>query len=105
MHASTLRITGDLNFYYAFGSPVAIINSRKVADDLLEKRGAIYSSRPTRTMMGDLSVIRFSISVPDPLDVLRSVEWAGHGRLEEWRTAIGGRSIAALSRNISAPAR
>lgn len=48
------KLYGDIVFYYAFGSPVAVINSAKVADDLLDKRGAVYSSRPLRTMSREL---------------------------------------------------
>lgn len=41
-------------FYRIYGNPVLIINSAKIADDLLDKRGVIYSSRPARTMTRDL---------------------------------------------------
>ncbi|ETW82115.1 cytochrome P450 monooxygenase 109, partial [Heterobasidion irregulare TC 32-1] len=45
---------GDLVYQYTPGEPLLIINSAKVADDLLEKRGAIYSSRPMRTMIAKM---------------------------------------------------
>ncbi|KAJ7890886.1 putative monooxygenase [Mycena olivaceomarginata] len=37
---------GDLVYLEAFGRPVVLLNSRKVAKDLLEHRSAIYSDRP-----------------------------------------------------------
>lgn len=47
-------VYGDMIFYRIYGNPVLIINSAKIADDLLDKRGVIYSSRPARTMTRDL---------------------------------------------------
>jgi hypothetical protein len=37
---------GDLTYLNAAGKPVVIINSRKVAEDLFDRRSAIYSDRP-----------------------------------------------------------
>ncbi|EPQ60724.1 cytochrome P450 [Gloeophyllum trabeum ATCC 11539] len=37
-----------------FGNPILILNSATVASDLLDKRGAKYSSRPVRTMVNEL---------------------------------------------------
>ncbi|THH12927.1 hypothetical protein EW146_g7238 [Bondarzewia mesenterica] len=45
---------GDIIYMRAFGNSVMVLNSAKVADDLLDKRGAIYSSRPVRTMIHDV---------------------------------------------------
>ena len=50
-------------YYRAFGNSVVIVNSAKVADDLLEKRGAIYSSRPARTMLRELYVVFLSVEI------------------------------------------
>ena len=41
-------------FYRAYRNPVLVVNSAQVADALLEKRGAVYSSRPRRTMTREL---------------------------------------------------
>ncbi|THH03858.1 hypothetical protein EW146_g10328 [Bondarzewia mesenterica] len=45
---------GDIIYMRAFGNSVMVLNSAKVADDLLDKRGAIYSSRPERAMVRDV---------------------------------------------------
>ncbi|KZT05964.1 cytochrome P450 [Laetiporus sulphureus 93-53] len=45
---------GNLIYIYIFGNPILILNSAKVASDLLDKRSSIYSSRPQRTMVTKL---------------------------------------------------
>lgn len=35
----------------ALGQPIVILNSAKIARDLLEKRGALYSDRPLIPML------------------------------------------------------
>ncbi|KAF7306992.1 Cytochrome P450 [Mycena indigotica] len=45
---------GDLIYIQIFGNPILVVNSATAAADLLEKRGAKYSSRPVRTMVVDL---------------------------------------------------
>ncbi|KAI0348497.1 cytochrome P450 [Trametopsis cervina] len=45
---------GDLIYIYVFGNPMLVLNTAEVVNDLLEKRSAIYSSRPHRTMVADL---------------------------------------------------
>lgn len=37
-----------------FTSPFVIINSQKIAKELLDKRGSIYSSRPRLVMMTEM---------------------------------------------------
>ena len=41
-------------FYRAYRDPVLVVNSAEAADVLLDKRGAVYSSRPRRTMTREL---------------------------------------------------
>ncbi|KAF7375480.1 putative monooxygenase [Mycena sanguinolenta] len=41
---------GSIVYVDAWGQPLFIINSAKVANDLLDKRSSIYSDRPTLTM-------------------------------------------------------
>lgn len=43
-------------YIHAFGNPILVLNSAKATNDLLEQRGANYSSRPIRTMVIDLYV-------------------------------------------------
>ena len=45
---------GDLIYLRVFGNPIMVINSSEVAEELLEKRSSIYSSRPVRTMVTEL---------------------------------------------------
>jgi hypothetical protein len=45
---------GPLVYVEALGQPMLIINTQRIALDLLEKRGAIYSDRPYLAMGGDL---------------------------------------------------
>jgi len=45
---------GDLIQMTVLGQPTIIINSPNLAVDMLNKKSAIYSSRPTLTMAGDL---------------------------------------------------
>ena len=44
---------GDVVFARLFQKPVIILNSLRAAQDLLEKKGAIYSDRPHMTMHVD----------------------------------------------------
>jgi hypothetical protein len=48
---------GDLIYLSVMGQPVIVINSHKVAMDLLDKRSVIYSGRPTFTMASELWVV------------------------------------------------
>ena len=54
----TARIEGDLMYLEIFGKRTLIVNSQKVARDLLEKRGAKYSSRPRMVTFVELCVTR-----------------------------------------------
>ncbi|KAF7302033.1 O-methylsterigmatocystin oxidoreductase [Mycena indigotica] len=46
---------GDVIYVNVFRNPILIINSQEAAFDLLEKRSAIYSSRPVRTMQTEIN--------------------------------------------------
>ncbi|KAF9499746.1 cytochrome P450 [Pleurotus eryngii] len=48
------KLYGDLIYVNILGSPLLILNSAEVMDDLLEKRSNKYSSRPVRTMVVEL---------------------------------------------------
>ncbi|THH12717.1 hypothetical protein EW146_g7437 [Bondarzewia mesenterica] len=58
-YAEWRNLYGDIIYIYAFGNPILVLNSAKAAEELLDKRGSIYSSRPVRTMInlvgGDFS--------------------------------------------------
>ncbi|KAJ8517792.1 hypothetical protein ONZ45_g5071 [Pleurotus djamor] len=53
---------GDIIFLNVFRNPLLVLNSAEAAQDLLEKRSAIYSSRPVRTMQADLMGFGFLFS-------------------------------------------
>ncbi|KAL0953294.1 hypothetical protein HGRIS_004543 [Hohenbuehelia grisea] len=53
---------GDLIYLNVFGNPLLILNSASSARDLLDKRSAVYSSRPTRTMQAELMGFDFLFS-------------------------------------------
>jgi hypothetical protein len=40
-------VPGDLIYLNAAGQPIIVLNSQKVAADLLDRRAAIYSDRPS----------------------------------------------------------
>jgi hypothetical protein len=50
----TMMDTGDVIYIYTFGNPIIVINTAEAADQLLDKRGNKYSSKPVRTMISDL---------------------------------------------------
>ncbi|THH17276.1 hypothetical protein EW146_g3521 [Bondarzewia mesenterica] len=54
-YAKWRNLYGDIIYMRAFGKSVMVLNSTKVADDLLDKRGAIYSSRPATVMLNDVA--------------------------------------------------
>ena len=47
-------IEGDVNYLSVFNKSILILNSFSAARDLLEKKGAIYSSRPTLVMLCEM---------------------------------------------------
>jgi hypothetical protein len=42
--------TGDIIFFRVMGTPMLLISSAEAALDLMEKRSAIYSDKPTMTI-------------------------------------------------------
>ncbi|EJD04755.1 cytochrome P450 [Fomitiporia mediterranea MF3/22] len=49
-----LKDYGDLIYVAVLGRPMIIVNSAQAARDLMEKKGAIYSSRPRMEIMGEM---------------------------------------------------
>ncbi|KAI0739410.1 cytochrome P450 [Daedaleopsis nitida] len=47
-------IYGDLMFFHGLGNHILVVSSMQVLNDLLEKKGGIYSDRPTFTVVGEL---------------------------------------------------
>ena len=48
--------TGDPVFARFFWTPMLIINTQRIARDLLDKKGAIYNSRPRTVLFSELYV-------------------------------------------------
>ncbi|KAF9818570.1 hypothetical protein IEO21_02675 [Rhodonia placenta] len=48
-------VYGDIFYLDALGQHIIVINSAKVARELLDRRSSIYSGRPHLTMLGDLA--------------------------------------------------
>lgn len=46
--------TGDMFYLSIFGKPLIVVNSMQIASDLLDKRSANYSERPTFEMAGEM---------------------------------------------------
>ena len=53
-HPRVPRFTGDLIYLNAVGQPIVVINSHKVAVDLLDRRAATYSDRPSNVVACDI---------------------------------------------------
>ena len=45
---------GDLIYLNAAGQPIVVINSQKIAVELLDRRATIYSDRPREVVVGDI---------------------------------------------------
>ena len=52
----TFSFVGDLVYISAMGKPIVVLNSYKVAYDLLVRRASIYSDRPRSVMVGEMWV-------------------------------------------------
>lgn len=49
---------GDLIYFKVLGQSILVVNSLEVAEDLMEKRGNIYSGRPRDAMNYTVCVVR-----------------------------------------------
>jgi hypothetical protein len=47
-------LSGDISSVTVFGRPLIILNSSKVAMDILDKKSSKYSDRPVMPMGGEL---------------------------------------------------
>jgi hypothetical protein len=55
--------TGDLIYLNAAGQPIVVLNTHKVAGDLLNRRSRIYSDRPRNIVVGDIMTHGLMIAV------------------------------------------
>lgn len=58
--SSLTRVPGDILSFHIFGQVIVVLNSAKVAKDLFEKRGAIYSDRSPAPIY-DMWVLEYSM--------------------------------------------
>jgi hypothetical protein len=49
--------TGDVVYLHVLGQGLVFLNSPEAAFDLLDKRGSIYSDKPSLVMAGELCVL------------------------------------------------
>ncbi|KAH8801472.1 cytochrome P450 [Xylogone sp. PMI_703] len=79
----------DMLTYWNGNRPILVVNSAEVASDLMEKRAAIYSSRPRLVMLGD------AIGQTGKNQVVLEYgdKWRDHRRL--FHTAVGTQAIRA----------
>jgi hypothetical protein len=54
LHFSLLTRLGDLIYLSVAGQPIVVLNSQKVAADLLDRRAGIYSDRPRFIVASDI---------------------------------------------------
>ncbi len=47
---------GDVVYIHVFGQGLVFLNSPEAVNDLLDKRGSVYSDKPQLVMVGELCV-------------------------------------------------
>ena len=50
-------------YVHILGHPVIIVNSFKYANELMEKRGALYSDRPQMVFINDMQVEYYGLKL------------------------------------------
>ncbi|THH04250.1 hypothetical protein EW146_g10227 [Bondarzewia mesenterica] len=100
-YAAWKDVYGDIIYIRAFGNSVIVLNSAKAADDLLDKRGAIYSSRPMRTMIEDVWVDAGTAYSDCAHTMNVYTGWDGIGPSWECPMAIHGGNTEEFFRNTS----
>ncbi|VDB88748.1 unnamed protein product [Peniophora sp. CBMAI 1063] len=71
----SLRYSSDLVYFKAFGKHTVVVNTARAANDLYEKRSAIYSDRPVITSMKYLGLEWVTLFLP------YNEEWRQHRKL------------------------
>ncbi|THH16796.1 hypothetical protein EW146_g3913 [Bondarzewia mesenterica] len=75
---------GDLVYLHGLGTKVLVLNSIEIINDLLDKRGNIYSHRPVFTVVGELMALGQSM----PL-LPYGKEWREHRKLAHRALSAG----------------
>ena len=63
---SNVIVPGDVVYLHLVGQGLVFLNSPEAAFDLLDKRGSIYSDKPSLVMTGELCVFFFVDSPRTP---------------------------------------
>ncbi len=58
-----MDLSGEMMYISAFGQDILVINSQRVAIDLLEKRSNIYSDRQHRICVGDFTTKNLALFI------------------------------------------
>ncbi|KAI9443652.1 cytochrome P450 [Lactarius indigo] len=74
---------GDLIYLNAFGQPMVVLNSQKVAADLLNRRAGIYADRPRNIVASDIMTGGLLIGFVQYNDVWRRMRKAAHHGLNK----------------------
>ncbi|KAI9451530.1 cytochrome P450 [Russula earlei] len=69
---------GDLIYLNVAGQPIVVLNSHKVAVDLLDRRSGIYSSRPRNIVASDIMTGGLVIAFAQYGDIWRRMRKASH---------------------------
>ena len=62
-------MTGDMIYMTALGQPILILNTQKIAADLLERRSSIYADRPQFIVAGEFITRGMAIALSPPSDL------------------------------------
>src|ERR1700761_4917002 len=92
-------VIGDLTYLNVLGTPILVTSSFEVAHDLLEKRSALYSSRPKFWMINSLLTISISC-IPLNADIVH-LGYAWVGTSYSCNTEKRGASIVKCSTKCS----
>ncbi|KAI0066978.1 cytochrome P450 [Artomyces pyxidatus] len=74
---------GDVVYLNAAGQPMVILNSQKVAADLLDRRAGIYSDRPTNVVASDIMTGGLLVVFTRYGDIWRRMRKAAHEGLNK----------------------
>ncbi|THU75931.1 cytochrome P450 [Dendrothele bispora CBS 962.96] len=74
---------GDLIYLNAAGQPIIVLNSQKIAADLLDHRAAIYSDRPRNIVASDMMTEGLLVVFTHYNDIWRRMRKAAHEALNK----------------------
>ena len=78
--AFKLPSPGDVVYLHVLGQSIVILNTPEAAGDLLDKRGSIYSDKPSFVMVGELCVFPFVSFAMSMVSTFRQMRLQKHGK-------------------------